>query len=102
VGGHKDRVHRIGCNVEALLILAEADAEGVLEGGAVREGGIAAPRSRIARGAPADLILFDPGKPWLCDRDHLLSRSKNSPFDGRRLQGRVMRTFVGGKMVFER
>lgn len=60
------------------------------------------PQGRISKGAPADLILFDPGKPWLCDRDHLLSRSKNSPFDGRRLQGRVMRTFVGGKTVFER
>jgi dihydroorotase len=60
------------------------------------------PQGRIAKGAPADLILFDPGKPWLCDRDHLLSRSKNSPFDGRRLQGRVTRTFVGGKTVFER
>jgi dihydroorotase len=60
------------------------------------------PQGRIAKGAPADLILFDAGKPWLCDRDHLLSRSKNSPFDGRRLQGRVMRTLVGGKTVFER
>jgi len=60
------------------------------------------PQGRIASGAPADLILFDPAKPWLCDRDDLLSRSKNSPFDGRRLQGRVMRTFVGGKTVFER
>ncbi|MBA4338967.1 dihydroorotase [Hyphomonas sp.] len=60
------------------------------------------PQGRIAKGAPADLILFDAGKPWLCDRDHLLSRSKNSPFDGRRLQGRVLRTFVGGKTVFER
>ncbi|MBI1255109.1 MAG: amidohydrolase family protein [Hyphomonas sp.] len=60
------------------------------------------PQGRIARGAPADLILFDAGKPWLCDRDQLLSRSKNSPFDGRRLQGRVTRTLVGGKTVFER
>ncbi len=60
------------------------------------------PQGRIAKNAPADLILFDPGKPWLCDRDQLHSRSKNSPFDGRRLQGRVMRTFVGGRTVFER
>ncbi len=60
------------------------------------------PQGRIAIGAPADLILFDPSKPWVCDRDHLLSRSKNSPFDGRRLQGRVMRTLVGGQTVFER
>ena len=60
------------------------------------------PQGRIETGAPADLILFDPGKGWLCDPDHLLSRSKNSPFDGRRLQGRVMRSFVGGKTVFVR
>lgn len=60
------------------------------------------PQGRVAKGAPADLILFDPDKPWLCDRDHLLSRSKNSPFDGRRLQGRVIQTWVGGKSVFER
>lgn len=60
------------------------------------------PQGRLAKGAPADLILFDPAKPWLCDRDDLLSRSKNSPFDGRRLQGRVMQTFVGGVSVFER
>ena len=67
---------------------------------AVQHTGLA--QGRIARGAPADLIVFDAGKPWLCDRDQLLSRSKNSPFDGRRLQGRVARTLVGGKTVFER
>ena len=50
------------------------------------------PQGRLRNGAPADLILFDPGKPWLCVR---------SPFDGRRLQGRVMRTLVGGETVFE-
>ncbi len=59
------------------------------------------PQGRLKSGTPADLILFDPGKPWLCEREHLRSRSTNSPFDGRRLQGRVMRTFVGGETVFE-
>ena len=58
------------------------------------------PQGRLAKNAPADLILFDPGKPWLCEREHLGSRSTNSPFDGRRLQGRVLRTFVGGEEVF--
>lgn len=58
------------------------------------------PQGRIAENVPADLILFDPGKPWLCEREHLRSRSTNSPFDGRRLQGRVLRTFVGGEEVF--
>lgn len=60
------------------------------------------PQGRLAAGAPADLVLFDPGKPWLCEREDLLSRSRNSPFDGRRLQGRVVTTFVGGARVFER
>lgn len=57
---------------------------------------------RIGTGAPADLILFDPDEPWLCDREDLRSRSTNSPFDGCRLQGRVRRTLVGGETVFER
>lgn len=60
------------------------------------------PQGRLTEGAPADLILFNPGKPWLCEREDLLSRSRNSPFDGRRLQGRVMKTFVGGEAVFAR
>lgn len=60
------------------------------------------PQGRLAKDAPADIILFNAGKPWLCEREDLLSRSKNSPFDGRRLQGRVMRTFVGGESVFKR
>ncbi|MEM9738581.1 MAG: dihydroorotase [Pseudomonadota bacterium] len=57
---------------------------------------------RIATDAPADLILFDPDRPWKCLREDLNTRSTNSPFDGRLLQGRVMRTFVGGRTVFER
>ncbi|MGB3627621.1 MAG: dihydroorotase [Henriciella sp.] len=59
-------------------------------------------QGRLAEGAPADLILFDPGTPWLCEREDLRSRSLNSPFDGRRMTGRVMRTFIGGETVFER
>jgi dihydroorotase len=60
------------------------------------------PQGRLARGAPADLVLFDPVAPWACDRDDLSSRSKNSPFDGRKLEGRVLRTWVNGATVFER
>ena len=58
------------------------------------------PQGRLAESAPADFILFDPNKPWLCERENLRSRSTNSPFDGRRLQGRVLRTYVGGEEVF--
>lgn len=56
---------------------------------------------RLAAGAPADLVLFDPGAPVVVDADALRSKSKNSPFDGRRLQGKVATTFVGGRRVFD-
>ncbi|HWA01857.1 MAG TPA: dihydroorotase [Caulobacterales bacterium] len=58
------------------------------------------PQGRIAKGAPADLILVDLGKPYRLDSEKLLSKSKNSPFDEKLLQGAVHRTFVGGKVVF--
>lgn len=63
---------------------------------------VSVPGGKLEIGAPADLMLFDPNKPWVCDREKLRSRSTNSPFDGRRLQGRVMATLVGGKTVFTR
>jgi dihydroorotase len=54
---------------------------------------------RLARGAPADLVLFDPDAPHVVNADALLSKSKNSPFDGRRLQGEVRATLVDGRLV---
>ncbi|MFV0292237.1 MAG: dihydroorotase [Paracoccus sp. (in: a-proteobacteria)] len=55
---------------------------------------------RLSVGAPADLVLFDPDLPFLMDRFALESKSKNTPFDGARMQGRVMGTWVGGERVF--
>lgn len=60
------------------------------------------PSGRLAPGAPADLVLFDPNTPFVLDRATLQSKSKNTPFDGQRLQGRVLATYVAGKPVFER
>lgn len=57
------------------------------------------PGGCLAPGAPADLVLFDPDAPFILDRFTLLSKSKNTPFDGARLQGRVLATFVGGKRI---
>ena len=57
---------------------------------------------RLDVGAPADLVLFDPDKPFVMDRFKLRSRCKNTPFDERRMQGAVLRTFVAGKEVFAR
>jgi len=58
-------------------------------------------RGSLAKGAPADLVLFDPGAPIRIDPSTFRSRSKNSPFKGRLLQGAVLRTVVAGKTVFE-
>jgi dihydroorotase len=57
---------------------------------------------RLAVGAPADLIVFDPDEPYVLDKKDLRSRSKNSPFDEARLQGRVLLTLVGGRVVYDR
>lgn len=59
------------------------------------------PTGRLEKGAAADLITFDPDRGWKVDADKLLSKSKNSPFDGRPVQGRVMRTVVDGRTVFQ-
>ena len=58
------------------------------------------PQGRLAVGAPADLVLFDPDAPFLMDRFTLRSKSKNTPFDGARMEGKVLRTFVAGTQVF--
>ena len=53
------------------------------------------------KGAPADLILVDLGQPWVVDKALLKARSKNSPFDESRMQGRVLLTMVAGIPVYE-
>jgi len=59
------------------------------------------PGGRLSAGAPGDLVLFDPDAPFVLDRFTLKSKSKNTPFDGARLQGRVLGTWVGGRSVLE-
>jgi dihydroorotase len=56
---------------------------------------------RIAKGAPADLILIDLDYPWQVTEKTFRSRSRNTSFEGARMQGKVMRTLVGGRTVFE-
>lgn len=55
---------------------------------------------RLSKGAPADLVWFDPDKPMILDRFKLQSKSKNTPFDGARLQGKVLATYVAGREVY--
>jgi dihydroorotase len=58
------------------------------------------PAGRLAVGAAADLVVFDPDRPWKIKVDSFKSKSKNSPFDGRPVQGRVLQTLVDGRTVF--
>ena len=60
------------------------------------------PGGRLAVGAPADLIVFDPDAPYVLDKRQLKSLSKNSPFDEARLEGQVTITMVAGRVVFQR
>ena len=57
---------------------------------------------RMAKGYQADFVLFDPDYPFILDRTTLASKSKNTPFDGQTLQGRVLKTIVGGQIVYSR
>ena len=54
---------------------------------------------RLLPDAPADLILFDPDAPFVLNRETLQSKSKNTPFDGARLQGKVIGAWVAGNRV---
>lgn len=51
-------------------------------------------------GAQADFVLVDLDRPWLVREADLVSRSKNTPFEGARMQGRVLQTVVAGRTVF--
>jgi dihydroorotase len=57
---------------------------------------------RLSPGAPADLVVFNPDAPWRIRPDDFRSKSKNAPFDGRPVEGRVERTIVDGRDIFVR
>lgn len=56
----------------------------------------------IEQGAPADITVFDPEKPWRITEAGLRSSAKNTPFDTLPVQGQVLKTIVGGQIVFEK
>jgi dihydroorotase len=59
------------------------------------------PAGTLALGATADVVVFDPRARWTVDREKLRSKSRNTPFHGWELPGRVRYTIVGGQVVHE-
>jgi dihydroorotase len=60
------------------------------------------PGGTLARGAPADVVIFDPAVEWTVDAEAFYSKSRNTPFGGRRLRGRSEATIVRGQVVYRR
>jgi dihydroorotase len=56
----------------------------------------------LETGKPADLVIFDPSATWTVDPMGFYSKSRNTPYSGHVLTGRVERTIVGGRTVFQR
>ena len=54
----------------------------------------------LKKGSAADLTLFDPDAPWTIKVADLKSKSQNAPYDGRPVQGQVLRTWVNGRLAF--
>ncbi len=60
------------------------------------------PGGTLAPGSPADVVVFDPAVEWTVRPQEFFSRSRNTPFAGRRLTGRASVTIVRGQVVFQR
>jgi allantoinase len=71
----------------------------LLAGAPARRFGLAPAKGELAVGADADIALLDPGGSWAIARDELLDRHRLSPFAGRTLRGRVVRTILRGRTI---
>ena len=54
----------------------------------------------LAEGNVADLVVTDPDATYTIDASHFLSKARNTPFNGRKVTGRVVMTIVEGKIVY--
>ena len=58
-------------------------------------------KGNLSIGNDADLCIVDINKPWIVKKDKLVSKSKNTSIEDKKLQGRVTNTFVKGKELFK-
>ena len=79
--------------------LSPARAVALLSDGPARAFGL--PGGHLGKGAPADVTVIDPQAEWAVDAERFRSKCRNTPFHGRKVQGRVTHTVVGGRAVFE-
>ena len=57
-------------------------------------------KGSLKKGFDADICIFDLNKPWVIKSDELKSKSKNTAIESRKLQGKVLMTFLNGELVF--
>ncbi|KFE70375.1 dihydroorotase [Hyalangium minutum] len=79
-------------------VLSPLKAVELLTDGPARAFGL--PGGHLGAGAPADVTLVDPEVEWAVDAERFFSKSRNTPFNGRLLKGRVTQTWVSGRLVF--
>jgi dihydroorotase len=58
-------------------------------------------KGSVSAGKIADVVIFDPRKEYVIDKNTFLSKGKNTPFHGRKVKGEVRCTIVGGRIVYE-
>ena len=81
-------------------VLTLSKALGALSTNPARSRDIGGHGGPIQPGAPANLVLFDPSQRWTVDERALHSRSRNTPFAGTQLRGRVISTLLRGRFTF--
>ncbi len=58
-------------------------------------------KGRLSLGGDADITIFDPEQEWVINPEEFASKSRNTPFAGRKVKGRVKYTIVGGKVIYQ-
>ena len=58
-------------------------------------------KGNLSIGCDADFCIVDINKPWVVRKEKLISKSKNTPIEDKKLQGKVMNTFVNGEELFK-
>jgi dihydroorotase len=93
----------LGVCLRELVVGGRLDLSGLVDRLSCRPARIAGlPAGTLAEGAPADVVVYDSEERWVCRPEEFLSLSRNTPFAGQELVGRVVLTIVSGRPVHDR